>query len=291
MRAYRLVIDGKVVEDTENNPNALQVRFDFVLAAKFAALQHEIEIRNMIPQYMSQERNIIGKSVQFYAGMQAGLPLAKPGQFALIFSGTIQRAIKVVEGVETKLTLLVRESSMDDAGPVFSVKQGEDVVAAIKTAMAQAAISYKFDDALKNMVIPAKHDNKNSASNLSDLVAFLEPYGIIMYPLAGGVRFALRSKGDTTAPVRTIAAEDLIGQPVATETSQIVLQTTLRGDIAPFQTVKIPNVRINPATGFAELTNLSQTGLYTVTELRHCGDYRNMSADAWVTQMTVLRAG
>lgn len=289
MRAYRLVIDGKVIEDTANNPNALQVRFDFVLAAKFAALQHEIEIRNIIPQYMSQERNIVGKPVQLYAGMQAGLPLAKPGQFALIFSGTIQRAIKVIEGVETKLTLLVRASGMDDAGPVFSVKKGQDVVAALRVAMTQANIVATFDPAL--VAVPAKFDDRHSATNLSDLAGFCEKYGILMYPLAGGVYFALKSAGDTTAPVRTIAAEDLIGQPVATETSQIVLQTTLRGDIAPFQRVKIPNVRVNPATGFAELTNLSQTGLYTVTELRHVGDYRNMSADAWVTQMTVLRAG
>lgn len=288
MRAYELMIDGKVVETTKGNPYALQVKFDFVLSAAFAALQHEIEIRNVLPRYLSQERNLVGLPVRFSAGMQKGFPLAKPGQYGIIFTGTIQRAIKIVEGVETKLILLVRSAGVDDAGPVFSVKAGQNIVSAIKTAMSTVNIAATFDPGLGSIL--ATHDDKAALANLSDLSALVGKYGILMYPYAGGVRFAKKSSGDTTAPIITIEANDLIGQPVATDTSTIVLQTTLRGDIVPFQQVKIPSVRINPASGFAELTNISQTGIYTVTELRHCGDYRNMAADSWVTQLTVLRA-
>lgn len=288
MRAYRIDIDGVTVESSIGNPYALQVRFDFAMNATFSALLHEVEIHNILPRYLSQESNLVGKTIQFWAGMQHGLPLAKPDQYGLIFSGTIQRAIKIIQGSESKMILYVRSTNTGDAGPVFEVKKGQDVVAAIKSAMSQLPnVKTVFDDQLG--AFPAESDDKAALTNLSDLAVICDKYDITMYPYAGGIRFIDSTLGDTSVLEKTIDAEDLIGEPVAINTQEINIQVTLRGDIVAFQKVKLPKIRINPITGITEISAISETGVYRVNELRHCGDYRNPSAEAWVTQLIVLR--
>lgn len=289
MRFYRLVIDGQVVETTENNPEALQIRFDISMVNRYMASFQTIEIEGIIPKYWDKSQNLTDKSIQLYAGMAAGLPLAKPLQSGLIFSGSIQRAYKVVQGTSAKLVIMARLASIADPLQGFVIEPGVNIAVAAAQAMQTASLNVTIDPGLS---VVAKRRMQVAPADVTTLAQSLETHGILLSISPAGLRLSLLESGSDGLPTVPIDYVDLIGQPTGTEQTYVTFQTAMRADIVPSQRIKLPTqtaaMYINPAGTIADLSPyLSQTGVYRVLEVQHRGDYRNtISAESWVSQFT-----
>jgi hypothetical protein len=89
-----------------------------------------------------------------------------------------------------------------------------------------------------------------------------------------------------SAGTKSIAFQDLIGQPTWIESPLIQVKTVMRADIVPGDQVTLPQAVVtNTAQANSSLINqqLAFQGTFTVTSGRHVGNYRQASADAWVT--------
>ena len=95
--------------------------------------------------------------------------------------------------------------------------------------------------------------------------------------------------GSQAAPARQpkqLAFQDLIGQPTWIESPNISIKTVMRADLSVGKQIKLPPSLItNTAAANSSLINQKATfqGGFRIVSLRHVGNYRQPSADAWVT--------
>ena len=96
------------------------------------------------------------------------------------------------------------------------------------------------------------------------------------------------TQSSAAAPVQ-INFQDLIGQPIWTGVNQIQFKTVMRGDIPLLTKVKMPNAltSLTPAGAPASVqnpnTNASIQGVFTVTQQRHTGNFRQPDWASWCT--------
>jgi hypothetical protein len=87
-------------------------------------------------------------------------------------------------------------------------------------------------------------------------------------------------------PAKTVAFQDLIGQPTWIEAPFIQFKTMMRADLKVGDQVTLPKTFVNnSAQAQSSLINqeVAFQGKFQIQTIRHVGNYRQATADAWVT--------
>jgi hypothetical protein len=295
-------------------PGALNVEFDFPLAP-FATPQGQgsIVVWGVGLKQLAQASDLNGQYFVLRAGMQKGLPLAKPSQAGIIAQGQIYQSFGNWEGVNQTLNLIGQGAKLTpDAGVAFAWQPSTTLASALADTFSQAFPDYKQDikvsDALVNSDTVAEcgvYDNIEQFSSfmLDRTTAYGEK--VTGNPLYPGVKIApdystktLRAWDDTSPrTVRQLAFEDLIGQPTWIDPGTVNFKTVLRADIQLADVIKFPAGIVSPyalttqaaaAPGSPARNKAIFQGTFSVVEVHQFGNFRQADAGSWATTFSAV---
>jgi hypothetical protein len=320
MRYYRIEIDGGLVytsfDGRVTNPAALQVEMDLPVApfASPASTGAFVKIWGIPLSDISQSKNLRFKNIKVFGGFQKGLPLANPAQAGLLVQGYIFQAFGNWIGVEQSLDLIIAAGPppADINNPSvppnlsFNWKQGQNMGDAIKSTLATAYPTFTSKvNVNSNLTLPA--DEPSFYHSLEEFARYIKSASksIIKTDTYPGVDIKLEGKtftvydntppassststaGSTkgTPPDKSVAFQDLIGQPTWIEAPLIQFKTMMRADLKVGDQVTMPQTLVtNTAQAQSSLINqeVAFQGKFH-SSIRHVGNFRQATADAWVT--------
>lgn len=250
------------------------------------------------------------------AGMQKGLPLAKPAQAGLILDGSIFRPFgnwqMTDQTLEMNLLPAVGVNNGQIIAITFDYQTGKSMADAIKEALTNALPKYTIKvEISSDLVVP--YPAPGIYNNLNQFAAMILKMSLQsqfqgIKPLAGGkyggVQFRIVGKeitaydgtkdygGTTASNPKQIAFEDIIGQPTWIGTSSINFKCVLRADINVGDFISLPNTLAVPYVlstpnaaipGTPSRNSLAYKGPFVITNVRHYGNFRAPQADNWCT--------
>jgi hypothetical protein len=322
-RYYMIQIDGcptfTSFPNGQNDPGALQVLMDIPVAplASPASTGASVKIFGVPLSMVSQANNLRFKNIKVFGGFQAGLPLANPSQAGLLVQGYIFQPVGNWIGTEQSLILVIlagaapanMQAPATPPNLAFNMPKGTPMSTAIQKTLADA-----FPNMTSNINISPNltllADEQHLAANQAEFGRYImrTSKGIIKSPTYSGVDIVIKgttfnvfdnlstpssssstsSAGSTKAasPAKTIAFQDLIGQPTWLESPTIQFKTAMRADINIGDMVTLPQTQVtNTAGSGSSLINQSVAfqGTFFVKSIRHVGNFRQAQADAWVT--------
>lgn len=240
--------------------------------------------------------------------MQKGLPLANPAQSGLLFSGSIQQCWGNNIGLARTLEFIIMPgTTTGTAGGIGTIVQpknivlnwiaGQTLATALATALSIAFPNYKQSiNISSNLVRP--NNEVHFVPTLEQLGQYCLQASHDIIKTAGYLGVSIALQGDTLSvtdgTVQTgsksgviqIAFQDLIGQPTWIESPNIQFKTVMRADLSFGNQIMLPpTVILNTQQANSNLSNqtVAFQGGFSVQSLRHFGDFRNPSGDAWVT--------
>jgi hypothetical protein len=296
-------------------PNAWDVTMDVpVIDSATPMGWPTVTVFGISVQEINQANNLVGKNISISGGMKAGLPLAKPQQSGLLFQGTIFQSFGNWIGTEMTLDLVVmpgtsNATQIGSTGTVGAPRNivlewqgGQTMAAALETCLARAFPNYKRVINLDSRLVRPSNISPAIDSHAVPTIQGLAQYcrqvsfDIIQDPDYAGVSIVPASSNSTiyvfdrsTPPsgaATKIAFEDMIGQPTWLEAGLISIKTVMRADLQVQQQITLPQARIiNTQLSNSSLINQNATfqGGFSVMSVRHVGQFRQASADAWVT--------
>lgn len=258
-------------------------------------------------QEISQARDLIGKNITIFGGMQKGLPLAKPAQSGQLVSGIVFQAFGNWIGTDQTLDLVISPGPASGSSPggmgtlaaprnlTLNWKGGDPLGPALKSCLESAFPGYTVTvDVSVNLVRPQGDTPAGFYSTLGQLAQDARAMSRSIVKTSGYAGITIVPSGTTIsvfdspqgAQSTAIAFEDLIGQPTWIESPNIQLKAVMRADLSVGAKITLPQALVtNTAQANSALLNQRanfQGGFYVVS-LRHVGDFRAPTADAWVT--------
>jgi len=307
--------------NNKNDPGALNIRFSFRLVDFASKSASVVAIYGIPIQSISNAHNLNGKNVAISAGFKQGLPLASPAQAGLILQGFIAQAYGNWIGNEMSLNLIIlpgtlpgpssASSPMPPTGSMedpingrFDWLAGTQLSTSITNFLTAAFPAYPtpYVSISPNLVI--NHDEHAVYHTLSGFADWVGSYSqsIINKPSYQGVKIRLLpgnnfnvTDGTTTNKTVNIEFRDLIGQPTWLGPGKISFKCPMRADINAGNDVVLPKGTFPVATPEKvtadwNIRNSSlQQGTFNVVEVQHFGDFRQPSADAWVSVFSCLQ--
>ena len=94
-----------------------------------------------------------------------------------------------------------------------------------------------------------------------------------------------RADGQPSTP-KQIDFIDLIGQPTWLQPRTVSIKTVMRADLTMGQSILLPKAVVtNTAAAATSIANQQPSfqGSYDINSLRHVGNFRQPSADSWVS--------
>lgn len=250
------------------------------------------------------------------AGMQKGLPLAKPAQIGIITDGSIFKPFGNWQGTDQTLEMVLLPAVGTNNGQVvnipFNYKQGTPLADAIKQSLAIGLPRYTVTVNISSDLV-LSYPAPGSYTNLTQFAAMIlkismqqqfqgiKPLGGGKY---GGVQFNVIGKTinvydgtkdtgqNTFSNPKKIDFEDIIGQPTWIGPNSINFKCVLRGDINVGDYISLPTTLAVPYVltipgaslpGAPSRNSLTFKGPFVIVNVRHYLNYRAPSADAWVT--------
>jgi hypothetical protein len=307
MRRYMIKVGNEIYDSAPGgvpNPNALLVELDITATSVDAPHGGAfVRIWGLGLQAISQTRNYYGKTIEVWGGMAAGLPLAKPQQFGLLSKGVVIKAYGQWEGVNQHLDLIFAPGGEPPSagGPnpmppkkniVLSWKKGMPLQNALQATL---RVAYPGVDIATNIIqkLIADQDQISFHANLYELGYHVRRLTQQMiggaYPgISIGFSTGKFDVFDENQGGPTIAFEDMIGSPVWIDPYTIQVKTVMRGDITIKNKITLPNVWVNssqsgaPVGAYAD-QQMAFTGDWNINLIRHVGNSRAPSGDAWVS--------
>lgn len=263
-----------------------------------------LEVSGISIQEIQQANDLIGKNIEIYGGMQKGLPLANPAQAGLLVKGVVYQCYGNWIGTDMTLNFVISPGAAmgDNTGGIGTLAKpknltlnwpsGRPLADALKSALQTGFPGYTVNVNISaNIVRP--NAQPGFYPTLGQLAQFCREtsLSIIKTPGYGGIRIVPNGTtiDVTDAPaskVTQIAFEDLIGQPTWIESPNISIKTVMRSDLGVQSSIMLPPTLItNTAAAMSSLVNqrASFQGGFYVISARHVGNFRQPSADAWVT--------
>lgn len=292
-------------------PGALNVEFDIPLS-DFSTPNAEAFIRvwGITIDEIGQANDLRGKNIAIYAGMQKGLPLANPTQNGLILQGFINKAFGNWVGTDMTLDLIVTAGSSPDgvgsqAQPkniVHNWKKGTQLFDAINSTLSSAFPGFTANVNISPKLILTE-DDVGYYQTPTQYAQYLRQ---LSQKIVGGsyqgVRVLLKEKsfnvydGTTqTSPIQ-INFLDLVGQPTWIDPLTIQVKTIMRADISVGDYVTLPPTVTTTTSGGAIPSGSTQRansifqGTFQVGPVRHVGNFRQPTGDAWVSIFEVFSA-
>ncbi|HQT24967.1 MAG TPA: hypothetical protein PLK99_00010, partial [Burkholderiales bacterium] len=293
------------------NPGAQNIVFD-ALAAPYATPTGltSLTIEGVPLSALLQAQQLTGLQLTLKAGMQAGLPLANPKQAGLLLQGTIFQSFGNWEGTEMTLDLVISPAiyTSDKPGNIVLIwKAGMTLAQALTICLSTAYPNVPIEMHIADQLIQS-HDEIHRCSTLeqlaqtvSDITAghFLgKDYAGVQISMQGGVILVWDNTYLQT-PIQ-LNFIDLIGQPTWIQPLVMQVKTVMRADIQLGDQILMPQGLQN-APGIVQTAAASMPsnlkykssfqGQFTVTEMRHIGNYRSPDGAAWATIMNCTANG
>lgn len=283
--------------DGSTNGAALKVEFDIpAYAYGEPAGNAYFKISGVNYADIVAANNLNDADITVYGGMAKGLPLANPAQAGILFKGSIFQCFGNWVGNQSSLEMICYAKKGTISDPVnlaYLWAKGsplqDAVTQALRIAYPGSVVTGGYDPAL---VYP--EDQPFAYQTLPQFAKFVEDASraIITTPGYRGAQITPTPGGfflfdGTTVPKgKQISFLDLIGQPTWIDAGTMQFQATLRADLNVGDVVIMPkgsNV-VNTAASFTRYRNATAfDGSFQIKSIRHLGDSRQSSAQAWVT--------
>ncbi len=262
-----------------------------------------ITLEGVSYQDIKQHNNFRDYGLRLYAGMLPGLPLADnqptPG---LIVQGYVIEGIGNWVGNDMTLTFIVNPDQFSEKNPgnlIFTWKPGQTLAQALQSMISLAYPGVTFTAEI-DQNLATSHTVTHRAANLSDFAQWLKQYtqyelgsdypGVEIYFTPGKIVASDGTQSANKSPL-TIAFDDLIGQPVWSDASQMDVTVAMRADVKLGQMIQLPYTVAAPGlqVELPSLTNASLNyetsfkGAFQVQHTRQLGDLRSDDGAAWAT--------
>ena len=289
--------------DSKNLPNlnALQIEFDIPIAAMDMPANGGamIKISGIDFSYINQVTDLNGSLIELYAGMSKGLPLANYEQSGLIMTGRIWQTFGNWQGENITLDLVVMPVGNYAGNYAFNWTAGEIMTAMIERVLKLNHPSYQVKSSVnQNLILSATQSG--FYYNLSQFACYCRDASksIITKDEYNGVAITVKNDtfvitdGSSSKKPMAIQFVNLIGQPTWLNFGTIQLKLSLRADLHIGDIITIPE-------SFIKLTNKSMQGFtkdktafngnFTISSIRHTGNFRQPDANSWVTVVDCLQ--
>ena len=285
---------------------ALNVELDItVMANDVANSGAYCRIWGIPLQQLGPNYNLLNQPVSISGGMSAGLPLAKPSQRGLLASGIVFQCFGNAIGLDRTLDVIFNPGSIAPQGTgsnpkpqarniVLNWTKGQPLQQALQQTLQTGFHDIPIGTFTISSQLVAPQDQIGFHGNISELALSVRRVSQEIVKTANypGVSIAINGGkfivGDGTTPQQSnakIAFEDLIGQPTWIGPSTVQFKTVLRADIRFNDVVTLPPGPVTYGPNTVPEIN-QQTlfqGQFTIQKIRHVGNYRQATADAWVT--------
>lgn len=305
---YTSYVNGKTL------PGALDIEIQAVAYPYAVPKQGSfIRIWGISLQEISNGTDLNGKDIIVKAGMQKGLPLARPSQNGVILQGSIFQCNGNWIGTDKTLDIMLLPTEAKPKNFAFNWPKNTPLADAIKATLGTALpnldpkISISGDLKLPGNMVGSYaklEDFAQAIKRVSNLPAFA---GIKTLSGAkySGVDITVKEKTvlvyDGTADYaansysnpKKIDFIDLIGQPTWLNATKINFKCVMRADISVGDYVSLPTSLAPPYVLTTQGSALPNTpardkltfkgGKFVVQNVYHWGRYRQPSAEAWCT--------
>lgn len=278
------------------NPSALNVELDiYQTPYHIAAPGSYFRVWGPALEDIASATNFNDLNIQIAVGMSAGLPLANPTQAQRVVTGTIYQSFGNWIGKDMTLEWQL-------ASPAGTAKNPKSIVlnwtAGTPLSQALAATFKSAFPGIKTLiqVSPKLVYNHSETGFYPTLAQFAEVvFGmsrdIISDSSYPGVTISfdgvqISALDGTVKPTpKVISFQDLIGQPTWLAPSVISIKLVMRGDLDIGNTIQLPLTLItNNAAALTRFRDKSTfSGNYTISNLRHVGNFRQPDSSSWCT--------
>lgn len=258
-------------------------------------------------QEISQANDLTGKNISIFGGMQKGLPLANPAQSGLLVQGMVFQAFGNWIGTDQTLDLVISAGVATGDKPggtgtlakplniVLNWKANAPLSDALTTTLQTAFPGYKVNVQIDSGIVrpndevafyPTLELLAQYVRRTSKDVIRTENYSGVSIVLDGQAINVFDGSQGTQQNSTAIEFQDLIGQPTWIESPNISVKTVMRGDLSVGAQFTLPKTQItNTQQAASSLVNQDAAfqGGFTIISQRHIGNFRQPSADAWVT--------
>lgn len=304
MRYYKIYVDGKLfASQGVDEHNGISIKFNINQILTRNNPNTQIELYNVSSSLFSSNADLVGKQISIFAGLEGYLPTVNKKQRGLIFTGYISGQYSSWSGNTTIATLICNPFSiaLKDSSFLIEIKKGEAVVNSFKKMLDSNNIPSVLS--IKSLQKIAKSNNKFISKNLYEMLKYFEKeHGIYSYTGTEGLIISLLEEKNIIPPIE-IKDIDMVGQPEANGLGQIVFTLQLRADLNIGNTISsnaLSWLNIGGAGGGLNVgyfngkegkDNLFRffTGDFLITQIRHVGDSRNSSSNAWTTIVECVR--
>lgn len=260
-------------------------------------------------------------TIKIYAGMKKGLPLAKPEQSqGILVQGQIFQPFGNWIGTDMTLEMTLLPFLGTNPTPSnisFEWKAKQSLSDAITSTLNAAFPGFTVKISISDSLTQA-NDQKGYYATLGQFASYILKYtqssqfaGI--KTLSGskytGVNITVKDKTilvyDGTANYgaasfdspKAISFEDMVGQPTWLNPVVINMKTVMRSDLSVGDYITLPKTNLSPyviATQASSIPNSPTRdksifqGKFRITDLHHFGNFRQASADSWVTMFNAI---
>lgn len=301
--------------DGKTDPAALDVEFDIPVTAADAPMSGAaVKIWGVSRDDIAEATNwnpvngdfTTARQITISGGMQAGLPLAMPGQAGPLCRGVISQAFGNWIGKEMTLDLVVTAGPQQvqvttpggQTAPFYIAGgwnpglQMSEMLANVFSAVfrdlkQQINISNKlYLSSAQTFMCPTLKEFSTFIRAISKSIINDPAYPGVSIFIQNGYIIATDDTVVTATPIKEILYTDLVGQITYLSTATANITVIMRGDLKVGQTISLPRGQATIGPWFAYRSGITFTGNWTITGLRHVGRLRNPSGMAWVTVIT-----
>jgi hypothetical protein len=296
------------------NPAALQIEFDLAIANVTDPDNSQgamLRVWGLGLQDIGNAADLNGLNVSIFAGMARGLPLANPAQAGLILQGQVQQAFGNWIGTDQTVDMIFAQGGSagtpDAPGNFpFTMAPGTPLGTAIQNTLAVAMPGIPVTVSVSpNLVL--NYPQVGHYTTLERFASFVKALslGIVGSASYDGVQITTNGASvtvfDGVGPTsgtntKTIAFQDLLGQPTWIGPGTISFKTVLRADIHMGDTVTLPQTLFTQSTAANQrfLANpqnkLTFSGNYLIVQAHHYGHSRQPDASSWNTTFRAVPA-
>jgi len=297
LRQFTSFVSGKTL------PGALNVEIDApVVSLDVIAGAAMLKIWGVSVEDIGSGFNFNNRLIQVRAGMQAGLPLANPKQSGLIFSGYIYQAFGNWQGTNMTLDFVVHPGTGTQTAPknlTFFWPKGGLLSSAIQQTL---SVAFPILAAPKINISADLVTSQDQAGYYDDVGQFaqkMREFSLAIKKTSGylGVsiikqdtQFVVDDGTVSSTNVLEISALDFIGQPTWLNAVELQIKCVMRADVFVSQIVKLPQIlgfNQKRSTSFVR-NDLTFTGQFQITAIRHVGNFRQADANSWVTVLNLV---
>ena len=296
MRYYYLRI-GNSLFSYDIGKSGLAISFSIQNYKAGETVDSQITLHNVPVYYLGQYANLYNKRIFLQAGMR-GTPQngLNPPLQDIIASGYISSVIGQPNGTDRQMTIIFQKTKNSTPGEfTLSIKEGmtpdSQILAAFQTVTGGGEPIRIIDTLPSPKAIYAK------VKTVNDIAKVLQTIGLDLQETALGYR-QVRAKQPTPSKVKQIQVSDLIGQPYAVNTAEVMIPMWLRGDFSLGDIVTFSPKIFFTSQSLESLRDARQIGAkslfggqYIVTNIQHDGSLYEPSGAAWATTLRCTKAG